>query len=160
MVSAAAHAVRPACARRFNASLMSKTKGSPYMGHLDLYARRDPQLAPYLLREVDIEWKRKCRKVNYIIWVTIFVCALLYDQRSHAEVSYYLRTYAEMVHEEQQARDRDSDLRRGKLVAVMGVIKNAFERDGKWRVDDYLEAARILRSVEVEPSQGSDQATS
>uniref|UniRef100_A0A7S1QYH9 Uncharacterized protein n=1 Tax=Neobodo designis TaxID=312471 RepID=A0A7S1QYH9_NEODS len=158
MVSAATELL-PATARRFNASLMSKTKGNPHMGHLDLYARRDPQLAPYLLREVDIEFKRKCRKVNYIFWVAVFMCSMLYDQRAHAEVSYYLRTYAEMVHEEQQARDRDMDLRRGKLVGVMGVIKNAFERDGKWRVDDYKEAVRILRSPDVEASQVAVQTT-
>jgi hypothetical protein len=145
--------------RRFNATLMAKTKGNPHMTQLDLYARRDPQLAPYLLREVDIEYKRKCRKVNYIFWVSVFVCALLYDQRAHAECAYYLRTYAELVHEEQEARDRDADLRRGKLVGVMGVIKSAFERDSKWKIDDYREASRILRSLDVEAMQGADQGS-
>merc|ERR1711991_243087 len=102
-------------------TLGDRTKGNPHMTHLDLYARRDPQLAPYLLREVDIEFKRQCTKVNFVAWVALCVAALLYDQRANAEAVFYLRAYAELLQEEQEAKDRDADLRRSKLVGVMGV---------------------------------------
>ena len=140
-------------ARWYSSSMSDKTKGSPHMGHLDLYARRDPQLAPYLLREVDIEYKRKCRKVNFVFWVAMAVAAMLYDQRATAESVYYMRAYAELIAEEQEALDRDSDLRRSKLVGVMGVVKKAFDRDAKWRVEDYHQAVSILRSDDVDASQ-------
>jgi hypothetical protein len=143
------------CARRWNAGLAEVTKGNPHMSHLDLYARRDPQLAPYLLREIDIEYKRKCRKVNFVFWIAMCTTALLYDQRVSAEAVFYLREYAELIQDENEAKDRDNDLRRAKLVGLMGIVKQAFERDGKWTVEDYHAASRVLLSSDLEKSQSA-----
>lgn len=139
------------------ASLGDSTKGNPYMKHLDLYARRDPQLAPYLLREVDIEFKRQCRKVNFVVWVAFCVFMMLWDQRANAEVVYYLRKYAEMIQAEAEAQDLDNDLRRSKLVGVMAVVKSAFDRDAKWTVSDYQAAVQVLQSSDLDQSQRSSQ---
>ena len=144
-------------ARRHNAYIGDVTKGNMHMSHLDLYARRDPQLAPYLLREVDIEFKRKCRKVNFIFWVALCVCGMMIDQRSHAEVVYFVRHYAELIQEERDARDLDNDLRRAKLVGVMGVVKAAFDRDAKWTLSDHNDAIKILQSSDLDKSQGRQQ---
>ncbi len=131
----------------------SKTKGNPDMRHLDLYARRDPQLAPYLLREVDIEWKRKCRKVNFVMWFALFVGILLYNQRVVSESLFYLRGYAEMVQQQQDAQDDDANVRRARLVSVIQLAKAAFQRDGTWRPEDTKAAVLALRSTEIDASQ-------
>jgi hypothetical protein len=143
---------------RYNAGISERSKNNPHMTHLDLYARRDAQLAPYLLREIDIEYKRKCRKVNFVIWTALCTCAMLYDQRANAEAVYYLREYAELIQDEQEARDRDTDLRRAKLVGVMGVVKAAFDRDAQWTVKDYQAAVKILKSSDLDSSQAATQS--
>lgn len=106
------------------------------MKHLDLYARRDPQLAPYLLREVDIEFKRKCRKVNFCLWVGLCMALSLYYQRITAESVHYMKSYAEFVEAEKGARDDDSALRRRALVRVMNLVKASYSRSGEWSRED------------------------
>jgi hypothetical protein len=128
------------------------TKNNKHMKHLDLYARRDPQLAPYLLREVDIEWKRKCRKVNFVFWVAVAVGLMLYDQRLAAEAIYFLKQYAVLMADEQEARDFDADMRRAKLVGVMGVVKDAYRRNAKWTKADENAAVEILTAATPDPS--------
>lgn len=125
--------------RRF-ALLEHRTKGCPHMKHLDLYARRDPQLAPYLLREVDIEFKRKCRKVNFLIWGTLFTMAILLQARIQSESVHHLRNYAYYVRDRQEAKDKDSIIRRKALVHVLGIIVDAYNRDQKWTESDARKA--------------------
>lgn len=115
------------------------------MRHLDLYARRDPQLAPYLLREVDIEYKRRCRKVNFVFWLALFSALVIYDERLALESMHYLRLFAEQSQIEQAARDHDTNERRAKLVEVMNVVKDAFERDQKWTKADEQRTDAILQ---------------
>lgn len=122
--------------RRFNV-LEHRTKGSPHMKHLDLYARRDPQLAPYLLREVDIEYKRKCRKVSFLYWVVLFTMAIALQSRIQGESIHHLRSYATLINLEQEAKDADNLERRRILIEIMEVCINAFNRDQKWRREDY-----------------------
>lgn len=122
--------------RRFNV-LEHRTKGSPHMKHLDLYARRDPQLAPYLLREVDIEYKRKCRKVSFLYWVVLFTMAIALQSRIQGESVHHLRNYASLINLEQEAKDADNLERRRILVEIMEVCIKAFNRDQKWRKEDY-----------------------
>lgn len=125
--------------------LQHSTKGSAYMKHLDLYARRDVQLAPYLLREVDIEYKRKCRKVSFLVWVVIFTVAVAWQTRMQGEALHYMRLYASYVRAEQDAKDEDSIQRRKAFVGVMNVVKNAFDRDQRWTSEDEVRALRELR---------------
>lgn len=121
------------------------TKGTSAAKHLDLYARRDPQLAPYLLREVDIEFKRRCRKVNFVFWVALLTGLLLYDERIALESMHYLKKYAEQAKLEEHARDDDTNERRAKLVEVMNVVKDAFERDQRWSKADAEKAKKVLQ---------------
>ncbi|AYU80134.1 hypothetical protein conserved [Leishmania donovani] len=143
-------AVVPGCgaamqySRRWNL-LEHRTKGSPYMKHLDLYARRDPQLAPYLLREVDIEYKRKCRKVSFLVWVVVFTVAVAWQTRMQGETLHYMRLYASYVRAEQDARDEDNIKRRKAFVGVMNVVKDAFDRDQRWTAADEAKALKELR---------------
>ncbi|KAL7697768.1 hypothetical protein N2W54_001686 [Lotmaria passim] len=132
------------CSRRWN-MLQHCTKGSPYMKHLDLYARRDPQLAPYLLREVDIEYKRKCRKVSFVVWVAIFTVAVAWQTRMQGEALHYMRLYASYVRAEQDAKDEDNIQRRKAFVGVMNVVKAAFDRDQRWTPADEAKAIKELR---------------
>lgn len=121
--------------RRFNI-LEHRTKGSPHMKHLDLYARRDPQLAPYLLREVDIEYKRKCRKVNFLFWVIIFTMTIALQTRIQGESIHHLRNYASLINLEHEAIDADNLERRRVLVDIMEACIDAFNRDQKWTSED------------------------
>ncbi|CAG9576853.1 conserved hypothetical protein [Leishmania major strain Friedlin] len=130
--------------RRWNL-LEHRTKGSPYMKHLDLYARRDPQLAPYLLREVDIEYKRKCRKVSFLVWVVIFTVSVAWQTRMQGEALHYMRLYASYVRAEQDAKDEDNIKRRKAFVGVMNVVKDAFDRDQRWTAADEAKALKELR---------------
>lgn len=130
--------------RRGQHSWVSRTKGDPNMRHLDIYARRDPQLAPYLLREVDIEHKRKCRKVTFAFWLTVFIATLLYNQRSHCDVAYYMRQYVECTTTERLAKDEDVDRRRAMFVALTGCVKDAFERDQRWTAADLKAVEKVL----------------
>lgn len=123
------------------------TKGSPYMKHLDLYARRDPQLAPYLLREVDIEFKRKCRKLHFCYWVGICTMLILYQQRIMTETIHYLKGYAEFVEAERGAKDDDNALRRRALVRCMNLVKLAYSRDASWSTHDTAQAVECLSNA-------------
>lgn len=125
--------------------LEDRTKGSPFMKHLDLYARRDPQLAPFLLREVDIEFKRKCRKVSFCAWVAVLTVLLAYQYRLQAEELFYVKHYAEYWRAEQDARDEDNLVRRRAFVSITNVVKNSFNRDQKWNADDASQCNMILR---------------
>ncbi|RNF10852.1 uncharacterized protein Tco025E_06727 [Trypanosoma conorhini] len=131
------------CSRRYNL-LEHKTKGSMFMKHLDLYARRDPQLAPYLLREVDIEYKRKCRKVSFCIWMCIFTVVTAFQIRMQGDQLHYLRLYADCVRAEQDAKDEDEIRRRKTFVAVANLVRDAFDRDQKWHKSDQEKALKVL----------------
>eukprot|EP00742_Colponemidia_sp_Colp-10_P024445 GILJ01029342.1.p1 GENE.GILJ01029342.1~~GILJ01029342.1.p1 ORF type:complete len:141 (+),score=10.75 GILJ01029342.1:38-460(+) len=128
-------------------SFAVSTKGSPYMKHLDLYARRDPQLVPYLLREVDIEFKRKCRKVNFCFWLGVCTVLLLYQQRVMTETIHYLKGYAEFVEAEKGAKDDDNAIRRRALVRIMNMVKSAYSRDANWTKQDSLLALECLENA-------------
>lgn len=114
------------------------------MKHLDIYARRDPQLAPYLLREVDIEWKRKCRKVNFVYWVAILTILLCFDDRITLEVLHYLKLYVDQSNLEQEKRDEDHGIRRQTLIQLMDTVKTAYMRDQQWRPEDAKAVTAIL----------------
>lgn len=122
-----------------------KTKGSPFMKHLDLYARRDPQLAPYLLREVDIEYKRKCRKVNFMVWTAVLTLLLAYQYRLQTEELNLLRSYASYVRAEQDARDEDHMERRRLFVLLSNLVKDAFFRSQQWTPEDQKKALDLLQ---------------
>lgn len=115
------------------------------MKHLDLYARRDPQLAPYLLREVDIEFKRKCRKVQFMVWVIIFTVAMGWQSRMQGESLHFMRLYAAYMKAEQDAKDEDNIQRRKAFVGVMNTVKDAFDRDQKWTASDAKKAMGYLQ---------------
>lgn len=141
-------------ARRYNL-LEHPTKGSPHMKHLDLYARRDPQLAPYLLREVDIEYKRKCRKVNFLMWTIFFTMAIALQSRIQGESMHHLRNYAALTRAEQEAKDEDNVCRRKAMVEVMGLVVHAFDRDQTWSREDKKRAQQILLSSSSSVSSSS-----
>ncbi|EPY42983.1 hypothetical protein AGDE_00940 [Angomonas deanei] len=126
--------------------LEHKTKGSPYMKHLDIYARRDPQLAPYLLREVDIEYKRKCRKVKFLVWLILFTVSMALQTRMQSEELHYMRLFAELMKKEQDAKDEDNVKRREIFVQYMNLVKDAFFRSQKWTKSDDLSARNAFRS--------------
>lgn len=121
------------------------TKGSPFMKHLDLYARRDPQLAPYLLREVDIEFKRTCRKVNFCVWSAVMTFLLAYQYRLQAEELSLLMHYAEYCKAEQDARDEDNVVRRRVFVGISNIVKEAFNRDQQWKHSDTVRCGEVLK---------------
>ena len=125
--------------------LEESTKGKSQMRHLDLYARRDPQLAPYLLREVDIEWKRRCRKVNFVFWCAVFTFLACYDERLTLEGMHFLKLFADQAALEQEKRDEDMNHRRQRLVDVMNVVKTAYLRDKSWRSSDLESVKQILK---------------
>lgn len=129
------------------------TKGNPHMKHLDLYARRDPQLAPYLLREVDIEWKRTCRKVGFVVWVAIATALLLFDQRLSSEALHYLKAYVELYQVELEAMDDDANVRRSKLVRILKLAKTSNEATGKWGPAETASTVSILRESQVPDDQ-------
>jgi hypothetical protein len=114
------------------------------MKHLDLYARRDPQLAPYILREVDIEYKRKCRKASFCFWVAFLTVLLSYQYRLQAEELSYLRQYAEYCRASQDARDEDNVERRRVFVSITNIIKESFNRDQRWKDDDAKKCLNVL----------------
>jgi len=117
------------------------------MKHLDVYARRDPQLAPYLLREVDIEYKRKCQKVNFCFWLTIGVAVSLFNTALYCEQIAILIAYADSVHREDEAKDEDFAIRRRVFVEFMTLVKEAFHRDQKWTSADMRAAKNLLERV-------------
>lgn len=114
------------------------------MKHLDVYARRDVQLAPYLLREVDIEFKRKCRKVQFLVWMALFTVAICLQMRLQGETLHFMRLYAGYMKAEQDAKDDDNIKRRKAFVGVMNVVKDAFDRDQKWSQSDERKAMSCL----------------
>ncbi|RNF03705.1 hypothetical protein TraAM80_05689 [Trypanosoma rangeli] len=115
-----------------------------FMKHLDLYARRDPQLAPYLLREVDIEYKRKCHKVSFCIWMCIFTIVTAFQMRMQGEQLHYLRLYADCVRAEQDAKDENEIRRRKTFVSVANIVRDAFDRDQTWSSRDHEKALKLL----------------
>lgn len=129
--------------RLFSSVFDVKTKGSPHMKHLDIYARRDPQLAPYLLREVDIEFKRKCRKVNFCFWVAAFVTMSLFLRQLKSDELDLLVQYADLIRKEQDAKDDDFAVRRRVFVKYMAIVKSAFNSDQKWS-DVYAQKVHTL----------------
>lgn len=131
------------------------TKGQPVAKMLDIYARRDPQLAPYLLREVNIEYKRKNTKVRFVFWAALAVLLLMLDQRLNAELIHHMRRYLEVVQMEEDEKDLDADIRRAKLVAFLGAVRRSFERDRTWNDDDTAKAIALVKGVMPEPASGS-----
>jgi hypothetical protein len=119
------------------------------MKHLDIYARRDPQLAPYLLREVDIEWKRKCRKVNFVYWIAILTMLLCLDDRITLEVLHYLKLYVDQSNLEQEKRDEDHSIRRQTLIQLMDTVKTAYMRDQQWKPEDAKAVTAILNGEKI-----------
>ena len=129
-----------------------KTKGSGYMKHLDLYARRDPQLAPYILREVDIEYKRKCRKVNFCFWMAMCTLAAFYNNRMSAETIYFMKRYAEYMQAEQECLDDDASIRRRALTQFMNVVRSSYAKTaGKWTSKDAKDADMIFSGFINQP---------
>lgn len=150
------------------------TKGNPNMRHLDIYARRDPQLAPYLLREVDIEYKRRCRKVNFLVWMTLFTAVSLFQSRESLETAFYMKNYTQLLREELDSKDDDMDLRRGKMVQLLKLVKDVEKRargvgeslaasgatpenkgynENLWTESETQAAIAILRSQEIPEQQ-------
>ncbi|CCW63607.1 unnamed protein product [Phytomonas sp. EM1] len=130
-------------ARRYSI-LEHKTKGSSYMIHLDIYARRDPQLAPYLFREIDIEYKRKCRKVIFLFWLVTLTLVIALQTRLQGETLHYMHSYACRIRAEHASKDEDNIQRRKAFVCLMNVIKDAFNRDQKWTKADEAKAFKCL----------------
>ncbi|CCW70452.1 unnamed protein product [Phytomonas sp. Hart1] len=121
-----------------------KTKGSSYMIHLDIYARRDPQLAPYLLQEIDIEYKRKCRKVNFLIWLLTFTLVVAFQTRLQGETLHYMQLYASRIKAEHISRDEDYTQRLKVFLCLMNTIKDSFDRDQKWTKADESKALKCF----------------
>lgn len=124
--------------------LDEKTKGNPYMRHLDIYARRDPQLAPYLLREVNIEFKRRCTKVSFVFWVAVLSALTVWDQRVNSESFYYLRMYAEQTKILEDMKDIDASERRRALVDFLLLVREAFSRNAEWTILDSKKAKQLF----------------
>lgn len=133
------------CVHRRHAIMEHRTKNMPYMKHLDIYARRDPQLAPYLLREVDIEYKRQGRKVTFVLWVALCTVVTAVHLRIQSEELHYMKLYITQMKAEQDAKDRDNTKRREVFAKLMNVISDAFRRDQAWHDSDAHRAADILR---------------
>lgn len=125
------------------------TKGSPHMRHLDIYARRDPQLLPYVIREVDIEYKRQCNKTTFCMWVALYVFLIFYYIWLRSETYHFLLQYAECFAAEQEARDEDATVRRRKFVEFLQLVRDAYKRDKSWSKADTAAAERILSLDEV-----------
>lgn len=122
------------------------------MKHLDLYARRDPQLAPYILREVDIEFKRKCRKVNFCFWMAMATMAAFYNNRMSAETIYFMKRYAEYMQAEQECLDDDASIRRRALTQFMNVVRSSYSKtSGKWTALDAKDADSIFATFISQP---------
>lgn len=134
--------------RQLRGFMDQPTKGDSAMKHLDLYARRDPQLAPFLIREVDIEWKRKCRKVNFVVWVAILTGLSFLDQRLSLESMYYMKGYAELAQQEQDVADEDFTWRRARLVQILKHVRSVHQRNvltaDAWTKQDTAVAQDIL----------------
>ena len=79
--------------RRLRVHIGMATHGDMVGRQLDVYARRDPQLAPYVLRQVDKEFQRSCSKAKYVFWLGIFVAGCLYDMRIESELGFFLQPY-------------------------------------------------------------------
>ena len=123
---------------------------------LDIYARRDPQLAPYLLREVDMEFKRKNTKVRFVVWSCLFVLLFMMNERINCENVHQLRRYVELLQYEEDEKDIDADLRRAKLMAVLALVRQAWARDQTWRQSDTDAAVHAVRTVAaVDPDADS-----
>lgn len=136
------------------------TKGTRTMMHLDVYARRDPQLVPYLLREVDIEYKRKCRKVAFAFWLAVGIFLSQVHTAVTADVVYLAREYAEYVQIEQSAKDDDALVRRRTLAKLINVVNASFARNQKWSKDDSDAAMKIFDEVLAEEEKRGNIASS
>ncbi len=128
------------------------TKGNPIMKHLDVYARRDVQLAPYLLREVDIEYKRKCQKVSFCLWLALTVAMGLFSMQLYGEQVEVMMNLAELVHRENEARDEDFLIRRRLFAKYLAIIKESFARDQKWTDADTFKVSEMFTKASSEAS--------
>eukprot|EP00759_Apiculatamorpha_spiralis_P045727 PhF_6_TR42591/c0_g1_i1/m.64040 len=124
------------------------TKGQAFGKHLDVYARRDAQLAPYLLREVDIEYLRKCRKVRYVVWVAILTALMLYTNRVETEVMYFMRPYLESMQDLSEAEDGDYEIRHRTAAKALKMIGEAKDSPKLWTKAYKEEVVKVLLSDE------------
>ena len=122
------------------------------MKHLDVYARRDPQLAPYLLREVDIEYKRKCQKVSFCFWLAVTFALLLFQSQLQAEQAEVMIVFAEVVRKEQDARDEDFSIRRRLFGKYLAIVTSAFRRDQTWNDADSAKVTALFENATKETS--------
>jgi hypothetical protein len=122
------------------------------MKHLDVYARRDVQLAPYLLREVDIEYKRKCNKVSFCFWLAMLVALTLYDMQLQSEALVVMIGLADMIRQENDAKDDDFSARRQLFAKYLVTLKEAFARDQKWTDSDAAKVNGFLKKASSEAS--------
>ena len=103
------------------------TKGEVVGRQLDVYARRDPQLAPYILRQVDKEYQRSGTKVKYVFWVAMLVAGILYDFRVEAERGHFLQPYLEKLEELSESEILDYEKRQKyakTLLQLLEEVKN------------------------------------
>ena len=103
--------------------LNTSTKEGVIGRQLDVFARRDPQLAPYLLREVDIEYQRRYTKFRFILWIAAFTALTLYNLRLHYEINYFLKPYAQRQEEHRRNEDRDFEIRQRWLVRILHLLE-------------------------------------
>jgi len=94
---------------------------------LDIYARRDAQLAPYLLRTVDIEYHRKCTKVKFVFWVSCFTALMCLNMRTELEVMAVTMPYVQLLHELKDAEDLDFEIRQGIAASVLPTLSAAIK---------------------------------
>ena len=126
-------------------SIYKPTKELDNVGKmLDIHARRDPQLAPYLLREVDIEFKRKNTKVKFVVWSMILTFLVCWNERLNCEELHFLKQYVGVLQLEDDEKALDADIRRAKLVAFLELVREAYTRDQKWTALDTKRAEEIF----------------
>ncbi len=141
--------------RCFGSLSGQSTKNNPFLKQLDVYARRDVQLAPYLLREVDIEYKRKCNKVKFCFWMAILVALSLYDMQLQNECVLVMMGLADLIRQENDAKDEDFSARRQLFAKYLVVLKEAFARDQKWTVADTAKVTGIMQNASSDDSLSS-----
>eukprot|EP00760_Papus_ankaliazontas_P010824 PhM_4_TR14528/c0_g1_i1/m.54045 len=124
------------------------TKGEAYGKQLDLYARRDPQLAPYMLRDVDIEYQRRCKKVHFVAWAAIFTSLFLYNLRVDSEVFYFLRPYILNLIEIRAAEDEDYERRSGAAARTLGLLSEVKKNPALWTKEHQNKIREALKAVE------------
>jgi hypothetical protein len=96
---------------------------------------------------VDIEFKRRCSKVKFCKWVAVVVMLYCIDQRLNFDLFHAVRIYAEVLGEEQEAKDHDNLERRRIFAELVRVVKEAFERDQRWSNADQRRAELALSST-------------